>query len=561
MPSFRCIGCGRELNKQDVLYNITPFVLEGAKDDINNPNQEKYPIYVTSKELESLAEQAHTEDTIPLDMILSFLFERRNRDIWSNLGIRQVEAKDITAEVVRMLSAINNYKVGAQQDKQDSIFEDDDEAESKNIEIFGKSTDSIVPQLKSNFSISKNGQLFCPVSKFDLNDTYGYVFKIDQAGKNEVRPQNAVVCLHDNCHGYIPKEAFEFEQRLIGFIGEKSVGKTCLMTSVFHYLRTCKNMQPIFYSRNSKYLISKDFLLFNGCYELFKTSAMLGGGYNLALIDERNRIIYLLVDVAGEVFENGFDATNVHNNFPAVMNCDLYIVCGTNSEPGFDDLGEVEAGIGSFVDEYRNSHERVAPMLCAITKMDNIPQNLTIANTYNGDSMYAKFARFLMDNHSTSAARLMLNLQEKTFLSVLACSAYGMKPDKPNPDADITQLREEIELRRENDKKPKPKNIDAICNWIAMMFGDEPCLNVGDEHVAFNQERKRRLYMLDLNTNYTINDVTCWCIDSAFVNPSEYYKARLGVCGGGIRIGRIRRDPPRCVRGFRCVDLPSGFTE
>jgi GTPase SAR1 family protein len=432
-----------------------------------------------------------------------------------------------------LFEKMEEYKeYSANEAKDENIKEEPEDSE----DAFNGDSD-MFSQLDDGFDSSNPG-----ASRFDPSviSTYELLKKgirgvFESDSSNEIKfvnsETNDTVYLGEayckNCKIGINKYAFLKKQFLVGFVGQSTVGKSCLMTSIVFHMRE-KN--HILYKTNyGKYNVNgandpkispEDTYLniYNNGENIPKTitgnekSHINNKGFGqtetvIFNVHARNsdstehEVIYNFIDIAGECFqknnEGELDKDRIENIFKSIKKCDLYIFCTDCKE---------NSDIGNMGEEFIKFTGKHAPVILAKTKADECgswdPSKKEDENILNHP-----------DNRSLNA--FYDSLKNKVYITLIECSAYGFNPNEAQENT-----------------KPEPKNIDTITDMILKFSGIKD--------FVIKKKRKTTCHRCELvselsdgiSTSYPRhNDSIAEIKDRYFWNITNYDEERLRTVG------------------------------
>lgn len=321
------------------------------------------------------------------------------------------------------------------------------------------------------------------------------------------------------CRKPVIKDAGRYEHKLVGFLGAQSAGKTSLFVSMINELPNLfgkleiKLPVPLCLS-DGKYdrLISAIELHKNG-WAVPKTDAQGAAveSYNASLLIESasgRKELLTFVDIAGELcYDVKKDTVNqeAFQKFPLITSCHLYMLCTCVSQKGYGNADEESAtipntallAIANAIYQNLKNPEDVPPMCLVVTKVDmaesmggstqkeenpfntkgmpNIPRNLAMKK---GNAIFHPLEQLNIlktlfeqtDNGDVLEAlrwccNTYMNICDKTYFSMISCSALGMQGKKYDKDKD--------DLEKDGDTFQAVR-LDMVWAWILTNLGLMP---------------------------------------------------------------------------------------
>lgn len=309
----------------------------------------------------------------------------------------------------------------------------------------------------------------------------------------------------------------QYEHFLVGFLGAQSAGKTTLFVSMINNLQQSpqkiKEMGIKFptllcdgrYSKVRKAIDDN----FYG-WAVRKTDAYGGEYFNASLLitKDKRKIILTFVDIAGELY---YDQRTKRVNrealqrFPLITSCHMYMLCTCVSQRGYGEAEQKNATIdnGALLETASQIYQfhkmknpfDIPPMCLVITKVDMAEMGAKVQHEENPfDNIGVKRGRSnknekhafnlqnqidkLRDIYNRTNDRDVLsslewcsatydNNSEKTYVSIISCSALGKLGRMYDPDKDNYE---------EDGDTFNPIRLDSVWDWILRNLGIAPAV-------------------------------------------------------------------------------------
>ena len=515
---YYCLVCGKRLlTSDDALIDIAPIVYDGAVET----QLRNWRLLITKSKLEELINRRHQIYQCPyisIAEVITIAYEQRNAGY-----LNPNNCTNHAGEAIRAFSqSKSEWKKRVEENDPDGNGSSEDIIDFVSLPGFFKQQKA---QLLANF---RDG--IC-LFNIEPNPTYGYIARVNMPGMDRRKLVGKRYC--PECGKMIVEQAFVSKMVRVGMIGFKSVGKTCLITSLCYDL--CERGGELMGEESQKTHIANNMNNYIKGKEVPKTEE---SGLNLCnpAVFYKN-LIWNFVDIAGESFfsddNEQLDMGKILNRFPGILECDTYVIC--TSEPVFRETGAfgvMQHSINTFLSELKARHDLIPPMIFTVTQIDEQEaqqQNNRTAEgmEYNPDynRLYQKEYKYI-SKQWPKLKQFMLELAKRAYLTPLTCSAYGFKP---------------YSIDAQESRIPEPKRIKLIIDWIACIIGRKKILSKQDDDVDYRNDwtqMSRSEYHMDENEIKAITKMFC--------NPNDYDLKRYDLIGGGpmdqIKIAKLERE-------------------
>ena len=543
MYKYHCVACGQEVKEDEMLVPLAYMALDGATAGVMLRNH----LYITKQRLAELIERVDKNtgcQYVTMQELIEIAYSKLNRRDLVNAAPSAQEAyqtyKETYDDAMKELLEARKEKeeklaeLGEEDDEDDDDLALEDAWEKVEIPGFNQSQ---VRQLCENFP---DGVCSCYMN---MAKGYGLEFKLDRPGTFK-RNTPSFLCPH--CLMEVCDCAFEKKQIMIGFVGFQDVGKSCLIMALSNYLleigATLKIPSP-----DKEKLFTKQYRNYRAGLTLMKTQAEQGSQtlYSPSvLIDD---ILWTFVDVPGDtIFDEtqstSFDPVKLSKDprFQAILHCDTYILC-TRSVDIEDPLTrtktmDVFSRFLQYASDARNEMASFAagkqteilfPVILTLAQLDentaarNLSQKDLIL--YNMDQYrYKREYSVMMAN---GMGNIIDNLKTLCYFTPISTSAYGFEPTRYEK---WEQWDEKHEKLTGSYRKPEPRNLQELFQWVQMINGIKPSLK--QEEAA-----DKKIYLAETSRSHAhVNDNTVTVISQLFCNPSEIDTKWYNTIGGGV---------------------------
>ena len=394
--------------------------------------------------------------------------------------------------------------------------------------------------------------------------------------------------------GYCPKcgkpvvvGAGKYPHKLIGLLGVQSAGKTSLVVAMVRELQASYGELGVAYPGqllcDSRYEIMKtNFELYDNGWAVGKTPIIgTGGTFNATLLlssrDGQNKKLITFADIAGELcYDIDKRAVNVRafNQFPLVKACDMYVMCSCIDQTGYGNAdGKVvkrmppEAPLDITISMYNTIANdpalggRIPPLCIVLTKTDMVgrpqmnkdPENPVdkiqknrnyefLTQLENLSMTYDSFQSQNIREPIRRACALFTEMKERTYVTLMSCSALGRKGSLYTGNMDmITPYVEDGE------EKPFERiRLKDLWSWIVQTAG---LAEVGTTGMtlkgipSFREKYARTAGNPDMYS-MTVPDIRrrLNCISQLFMNMSFTDRSLVEAIYGQIHVGIFQKE-------------------
>lgn len=547
---YCCAKCGAELKENDYVVNLAPLFFTGAGKETMT-----VPVYVSAKELEKLVsdKEGFSELQIPLKKFFEYAYSEDNARYLEENKSSVAEALEATEIKLGLRTVVEEPKVEEEEEKETEEYNPfgDIDAPQKPVPSVSDDDTFCIPGFTPDMSVQalNNFKMESMTVKLKRDKEYGFEFEnLSSAEGHNRGAGDGRHCPH--CKGKILKGAYEKTQLLVGIVGFKQVGKSCLIAALCDYLRG-KTGTLAMPEESWEEAYKTELGNYRKGSTLAKTDTSGENTYNPSVITDD--AVWTFVDVPGEAIQDPdtkkFNKDAVLNRFKSITRCDAYVFCADyrtiTKEDRFNEMKDV------FDSLLNNVENKDRPVLFALTQEDDeIPSHCSIEPlpdalrnmkkgitdgdaiaTTDGDAiaalveagglknclhnhyLYYKETRFLL--HERPKVIAVLNrLAENCYLTALSCSAYGFDPVNGNKG------------------KLQPRNIDTIVEWVQRLYGMCSASGAGEDDLTLDG------HMLQRNDSQrTVQE--CEYIARMFVNPSDLDKQYVEATASGF-VGKVQ---------------------
>lgn len=540
---YCCAKCGAELKENEYVVNLAPLFFMGA-------GKGTIPVYVSAAELGNLVSGKTTDKEgffklqITLEKFFEYAYSEDNKRYLEENKSSAAEALEATEIKLGLRTIVEEPKAEEKEEteKEDNPFGDVFFGSRKPVPSESDDDTFCIPGFTPAMSVQalhnfKTGSM---TVKLKRDKEYGFEFEnLSSAEDHNRGAGDGRHCPH--CKGKILKGAYDKTQLLVGIVGFKQVGKSCLIAALCDYLlgklgtlaMPEESWESAYETELGNYR--------RGC-TVAKTQVSGENTYNPSVITED--AIWTFVDVPGEAIQdpdtNKFNKDAVLNRFKSITCCDAYVFCADyrtiTEEDQFNKMKDV------FDSLLNNVENKDRPVLFALTQEDvEIPSYYSIAplpdalrnmkkeitdadaiatlveagglkNCLHNHYLYYEETRFLLQKRPKAIA-VLNRLAENCYLTALSCSAYGFDPVNDNKG------------------KLEPRNIDTIVEWVQRLYGMRSVSGIGEDDLILDG------HMLQRNDSQrTVQE--CEYIARMFVNPSDLDKQYVEASASGF-VGKL----------------------
>lgn len=322
------------------------------------------------------------------------------------------------------------------------------------------------------------------------------------------------------CRKPVIKDSGRYDHKLVGFLGAQSAGKTSLFVAMINELSDMfgqlgiKFPDPLCLSDGKYDRLQYAMELHANGWAVPKTDAQGAAveSYNASLLLESavngKKVLVTFVDIAGELcYDVNRKAINqeAFQKFPLITSCHMYMLCTCVSQKGYGNADEESANIPNVAllaianAIYANlkDHINVPPMCLIVTKVDmaqttggnnmevknpfeeegmpKIPRNLSnrVGNALFNPLEQMNILKTLFEQTTNPdvldslkwCCNTYRNVHDKTYFSMISCSALGMQGKKYDKDIH--------DMEKDGDKF-KSVRLEKVWAWILSNLGLMP---------------------------------------------------------------------------------------
>ncbi len=523
---YYCMGCGKQLSQQTVLFDMQYLLTRDVKRKFNI-----LKFRMTEAELKALVasgtptENGYRACKLTLPQIMGYIGNTNNlRD--PNRADDALIASLTLDEIAEYQKQGMTVTSAAAQQKDD--FLDDDELEEE--EDLGDEVEApyVTPasiQAIENKDTALTDRAFTQNSLrsdfevlqglFDENGIFAFQIKEECDIDNEKRDVLIGYSLNLTVGGFLKVEArvcpkcgtrvFSHagtaKHQAVAFIGYQAAGKTSTILALAHYAESymitgfgseiwngCETVDTVATVEllDPSPRLEADLKSYTDGIAPPKTKAgKRADAYSATFLiknkAQHRNYLFTLTDLPGELcFEDGtVDWANVQNNFPVALSCDAFVACfDTQSMQGGGRAAKKVTNVCKWADAFqqmRASHNQVntyVPTMLLFTKCQDLedPNAPALPNKMLKplDQMYSlkNEKRHIMGNQVYNFVREQFQEQgqlQKAYHAMMRCSPFGYKA--PSQD-EITAGAVA--------HPPVPKNIDKLMRWLLSVSGSIP---------------------------------------------------------------------------------------
>lgn len=491
--SYYCVYCGEEIKPEQAAEKTMVALSYAALDGMLESSIEKTPVYITRGQLEKLISRTDAEGRQYLTLFeyLQFAYNTRNRK-----DLNEEKAKD--AETALQVYHERKAEFEARVAERDADPDDDEEEPEIEFEIPGFS-DTATAQIIKNFPDD-----ICHL-EWSVNKTNGYFYWLYEknAGKNNLRKRVTPCWVCASCREEILSCAFDYRHILIGLIGFRSAGKTCLIAALCHTL--LKQGGTLLATKKDQKDCQDLLADYIGGYTLAKTRPQSGINMNTFHPSvQKDSILWTFVDIPGESFfktdELKMDIETLTGDPKLSMSfkCHGYILAAdediiSDHLKRSNTLSTFELFI-NLTNEMNHNARQGTPLVFALTKVDEVlpgEEQKNLPAYCIADSYPKNYRTELSIIRNKGLAAFLDTLIKKNYVFATTCAPYGFKPlpaDNPNRGEfktrdhkekwiqDYKNEHPEIDFEEEPVPHPvyqpaNPRNVGLIMDWLEKLFG------------------------------------------------------------------------------------------
>lgn len=531
--SYFCVNCGEEIKPEQAGEKTMVSLSYAALDGMMETSIERIPVYVTRGELEKLINRTDSEGKQYLTLFeyLQFAYNARNRN-----DLNEGKVKD--AETALSIYHERKAEFEARVLEMEPDADDEDEEPEIEFEIPGF-TEAATAQIIKNFPND-----ICHL-EWSVNKTNGYFYCLTEKKNARKRISPCWACAH--CGKQILTNAFDYRHILIGLIGFRSAGKTCLIAALCHTL--LKQGGTLLATEKDQKDCQELLADYIGGYTLSKTQA---GGFGQAINTfhpsvQKDDVLWTFVDIPGESFfknsELKMDIETLTSDPKLSMSfkCHAYILAAdediiTDHLKRSNTLGTFELFI-NLTNEMNQNARQGTPLVFALTKVDEVlpgEEQKNLPAYCIADSYPKSYRTELSIIRNKGLSAFLDTLVKKNYVFATTCAPYGFPPlPQDNPSMGVFPTRDQKETwiqnyLRENPgvdeesiphpvfRPANPRNVGLIMNWFEKLFGAQSIVFDAENE---KQERKD-LSKVSWNEGH-FDDKMVSMIASMFCNPNE----------------------------------------